>query len=407
MLSRCLLTAFILCGFGLSSQAQGLWVKKANIGGEARHRSSGFSIGSKGYIGGGHINSGTTITYSDWWEYDPASDSWTQIADYGGGQRYQLATFSLNGEGYAGCGEDGAHNYTSDFWKYNPSVNTWFPIADLPGLPRRGAASFVINNVPYVGLGQSGGPTAGGYEVDFYQYDVDSDEWYPIADFIGTARTSAVGFAHGDKGYIGTGHMVGAATRDFYEYNSLTNSWTQLADVDTTHRQDATGFQLNGKGYILTGNDNLGELNYDDVWEYDFAADTWTQLPDFPGSARRFFVSFVIGGVAYAGSGTNGTNLNDFWMYDPTFNSVDEFDEQNVLEIYPNPAIDYVNINVPAHMSGDLMLQIYSADGKLVLQETMISNQLTLNREEIGKGIFIVKLLHSTSIIGSKKFIFQ
>jgi len=297
MLHRLIHIYVFLLALMAPSNGRATWVKMESIPGEARHRCSGFSIGSKGYIGGGHINSGITKSYKDWWEYDTATDSWTQIADYGGGYRYQLATFSINGHGYAGCGEDQIGDYRSDFWRYVPLVNTWFPLADLPGLARRGPTSFVINDVPYVGLGQSGGPMNGGYELDFYLYNDVLDEWFPIADFIGTARSGGVGFAYGDKGYVGTGHVLGAATRDFFEYNSGTDIWTQLADVDTTYRQDATGFELNGKGYIFTGNDEPGEISYDDVWEYDFTTNTWIQLPDFHGNARRFMISFVIGKV--------------------------------------------------------------------------------------------------------------
>ncbi len=390
-----------------SSYATAGWVKKESTPGEARHRCSAFSIGSKGYIGGGHINSVIPKSYVDWWEYDPATDSWTQIADYGGGPRYQLGTFSINGHGYAGCGEDAAGNYRSDFWRYVPLVNTWFPLADLPGLARRGPTCFIINDVPYVGLGQSGGALNGGYELDFYSYDDVLDEWFAIADFIGTARTGGVGFAYGDKGYVGTGHMVGAATRDFFEYDSGTNIWTQLADVDTTYRQDATGFELNGKGYILTGNDLLGDNSYDDIWEYDFAANTWTPLPDFPGTARRFMVSFVIGNFAFAGGGTNGTNLNDFWQYDGLYTSIDESDFSTDIRVYPNPSTTHLQIDLSnsAYRGEINQIELYNSEGKLVLHEESNNEEHTINLSEFESGIYILKVANSSGLITSKQII--
>ncbi len=59
------------------------WFQKASFGGVGRHRSVGIAIGNKGYIGTGHVNgTGVDISYKDWWQYDPASDSWTQKADF-------------------------------------------------------------------------------------------------------------------------------------------------------------------------------------------------------------------------------------------------------------------------------------------------------------------------------------
>ena len=74
-----LVNLFILIGFLSYAET---WTQKASFGGSARHRTTAFAIGNKGYLGLGHINSVTNILYDDFWEYDPASNSWTQIANY-------------------------------------------------------------------------------------------------------------------------------------------------------------------------------------------------------------------------------------------------------------------------------------------------------------------------------------
>src|SRR5205823_1893159 len=76
----------ILFATGLnSSQAQGTWIKKAGFGGGGRAYIVGFSIGTKGYMGTGYDGS---TSKKDFWEYDPATDAWTQKADFGGTARY-------------------------------------------------------------------------------------------------------------------------------------------------------------------------------------------------------------------------------------------------------------------------------------------------------------------------------
>ena len=373
------------------------WVKKANFGGAARHRCTAFSVGNKGYVGGGHINSGVPVYHEDFWQYDPGSDTWTQIADFGGGKRYHSAAFSIGEFGYVGLGEDDVDEYHSDFYRYSPQYNIWQAIADMPGHPRRGAASFVIDGFAYVGTGQ----TDFGYEDDFYKYDPDANAWYAVADFIGEARSSAVSFSHNGKGYVGTGHIWGDHTKDFYEYDPVSNSWTQKADVGTTYRQDATGFVVGGKGYIGTGNDVDGNLNYKDFWEYDFDTDTWTQIPDLNAEGRRYMVSFVINGIAYAGTGTDGTNLKDFYMFDPSAASQNELNQFTIAP-YPNPSSDQIHFNFNGEA---ILIVIYSSEGKEVFRKRTQQN-ITLSKQDFGKGIYYYLLRDEVGLTSNGKIIF-
>lgn len=62
-------TWHILSDFWEFDPGTNSWQQKANFGGGSRNISSGFSIGSKGYIGMGLF----TISYQDFWEYDSLS----------------------------------------------------------------------------------------------------------------------------------------------------------------------------------------------------------------------------------------------------------------------------------------------------------------------------------------------
>lgn len=176
-----------------------VWNQKANFGGSARHRCTAFSIGNKGYIGLGHINAVTNFSYEDFWEYDPATNSWTQKANFGGGLRYHSIGFSIGSKGYVGMGREQSGNYENDLWEFDPLANTWLQKSNSAGGNRRGAVAFVINNIAYVGSGEVQG---GAVSNEFYAYDAAVDFWYPVATFPGTARTSAVAFSIGDKGIL-------------------------------------------------------------------------------------------------------------------------------------------------------------------------------------------------------------
>ena len=380
------------------------WNQKANFGGEARHRATGFSIGNKGYIGLGHTNSGGHVVKKDFWEYDPATNSWTQKADYGGGERYQATAFVIDGIAYVGTGRSHPLDlYEKDFWAFNPNANMWFPIADLPGVERRGAVAFTIEGKGYVGLGQ----TDGGYASDFYEYNPNTDSWNQMANFIGSARTSAVSFVYNKKAYVGTGHEWGAAVKDFYEFTPSSNYWVQKADVGDSLRQDATGFVLNGKGYIGTGNNVDGSINYKDFWRYDFATDTWTQIENFKGVARRYMVSFVIGNTAYCGSGTNGTNLKDFWAYDPTL-SVQSNEIIDFTQPFPNPAKTQINFVFDDKiLNQNYKLIIYNVNGQIVSTYQIKTSNFQLKKQDLNAGLYFYTIQSDNAILTKGKFIFS
>jgi len=373
------------------------WNKKANFGGDARHRASAFTIGSKGYIGMGHVNSAEHIIYKDIWEYDPATNSWTQKADFGGGLRYQCAAFSIGGNAYMGLGRNPQNTYEKDFWKFNPLSNTWYPIIDFPGQERRGASAFSINGKGYVGLGQA----TSGYADDFYEYNPNSNSWTQMADFIGLPRTSAVSFVHNNKAYVGTGHTYSLALKDFYEFTPSSNYWTQKADVGDTLRQDATGFVLNGEGYLGTGNNVDGSINYKDFWQYNFDSDVWTQVENFRGAARRYMVSFVIGNTAYCGTGTNGTNLKDFWAYNPLL-SVNT-NKLITVNIFPNPSTNRITFS---NLKTNSNLKIYNQLGKLVYEKLIVEYENCIYKNNIGLGIFYYEIIDNNNIVTNGKFIF-
>jgi len=394
------LSVKILVVFLLPIQVMAIntWNKKANFGGEARHRATAFNIGDKGYIGMGHVNSAQHIIYKDIWEYDPATNSWTQKADFSGGLRYQCTAFSIGNIGYMGLGRNSQDTYEKDFWAFNPIANLWYPIADFPGEERRGASGFKISGKGYVGLGQA----TSGYASDFYEYNPNTDSWLQMADFIGLPRTSAVSFVHNSKAYVGTGHTYGNALKDFYEFTPSSNYWVQKADVGDTLRQDATGFMIYDKGYLGTGNNVDGSINYKDFWEYDFQNDSWLQVENFRGAARRYMVSFVINNTAYCGTGTNGTNLRDFWSYDPTLNLADETVE--TILVYPNPSHSDVNFNFPQSVLNS-EIQIFNSVGQKVFESVITSDNLKLSTSIFDNGLYFYRISNSNKLSVNGKFL--
>ena len=71
-------------------------------------------------------------SYNDFWEYDPATDTWTQKADFEGVGRGFAVGFSIGSNGYIGTGLLGNLNYggpsSKDFWEYDPGNSCTPPV---------------------------------------------------------------------------------------------------------------------------------------------------------------------------------------------------------------------------------------------------------------------------------------
>src|SRR3954454_23254794 len=113
------------------ARAQGTWTRKADYPSVVRASPFGFSIGNKGYMGGGQLI--FYEYYQDFWEYDPATNVWTQKADFGGGGRTNAVGFTIGNKGYVGCGTPAFDQLTNEFWDYDPAANKWTRRADFAG----------------------------------------------------------------------------------------------------------------------------------------------------------------------------------------------------------------------------------------------------------------------------------
>ncbi|MFC2114657.1 T9SS type A sorting domain-containing protein [Bacteroidota bacterium] len=296
-----LFTVLITLGC-ISAFSQGNWYRKGDIS-SARYAGFGFSIGTKGYFG-------TGVWFNDFWEYDQATDAWTQKADYpltiGA-----CASFSIGTKGYVGGGQDNGGGYHNEFYEYDPATNAWTKKSDYANKFLLGVG-FSIGNKGYFGTGSDGTNPF----KDFWEYDPNTDAWTQKADVGTIARFRAVGFAIGGKGYIGTGANGATNYTDFYEYDPAANTWTKKADFAGAARNSASAFVIGGKGYVCCGLDATAPFYT--VWEYDPQKDIWTFVMPFRGGYRELAGAFTINDMGYLVAGRFlTTDVADVWEYRP------------------------------------------------------------------------------------------
>jgi N-acetylneuraminic acid mutarotase len=159
------------------------------------------------------------------WEYKPSINQWTQRANFPGGVRYQLSSFTVGYDAFVGLGAN-QDVFKKDFWKYNAGTNQWTSIADLPASERGAACTFTIGSRGFVCLGSDGGLLD-----DLWEYNPVSNHWAVRATFGGSERKNAVAFSVGGKAYVGTGKGFSGKKASIEEYTPL-----NLAAIDELER---------------------------------------------------------------------------------------------------------------------------------------------------------------------------
>lgn len=305
--------------------AQGSWTQKANFSGAARLRPVAFSIGTMGYIGTGYDASGGL---GDFWEWNQTTNTWTQKASFIGTARFGSFGFAIGTKGYIGSGGSGVgqgpYTHYQDFYEWDQATNTWSQKSNFGGLAREEAVGFSIGNKGYVGTGVQINPWSfTPFLKDFWQWDQATDTWTQIADFGGGIRTYAAAFTIGSKGYVGTGsNNITGAYNDLWEYDPSTNIWIQKANLPGVARDGAVAFQIGNNGYVGQGSTQMSGGALSDFYKYNPTTNSWSTVTPFGGGLRDHASGFSIGCYGYVTMGSlnlPNTYKNDLWeFYDST-----------------------------------------------------------------------------------------
>jgi PKD repeat protein len=312
-LSKLLKWCFLLL-FPISSFAQdGTWTRKKDFPGNPKTLPVSFSIGNKGYLGSGTNNLGKP--YTDWWEYNSATDTWTQKADYPEKEiNKHVAGFAIEGKGYVGTGEAIDQTLTEKIYEFNPSTNKWTRKADLPGGGRIHAVAFSIGKKGYLGLGRVKGEIL----YDFWEYNPSTDSWTRKADFPNKEHSVHTALAINSKGYVFDGNDK------FYDYNPSNDSWNEKSSPDLDGGYPSAVFSLNNKGYFMVSNSKK-------LFEYNPTLDNWENATQFEGSTSSNYSGFSINNKGYV----YVENTHEFWQFsfcdqNPTANFTYEKDKLTV-----------------------------------------------------------------------------
>jgi N-acetylneuraminic acid mutarotase len=370
-------------------QTANFWTKKNDFGGLKRERAVAFSIDNMGYVGTGVDTA--EIVKNDFWQYDALSDSWMQKANVPGSVRRDAVGFSINNKGYIGLGIDSDESLLGlklkDFWEYDPLTNMWTQIADYPGSGGNGvyfSTAFSIDSKGYI-CGGKIGPNS--YSNELWEYKPSINQWTQRAYFPGGVRYQLCSFSIGYYGYVGLGANQDVFKKDFWKYNAGTNQWTQISDFPASERGGACSFTIGTRGFICMGSDG-GLL--DDLWEYNPTIDQWASKATYGGSERKNAIAFVAYDKAYVGTG-KGYSGKKAGMEEYTPGQLLETIELSEVNfsVYPNPAGSSFNIISESNNVDKFM--IYSSSGQFIKEfKKDFNNKIKVDGLDFQSGIYLI-----------------
>ena len=365
------------------------WTTKADVPTSfSRHHPTTFTIDGVGYLMGG-ANS-LDQSFRDFYSYDPSSDTWTKRSSFPGLSRGYSYAVNSETKGYVGFGLNfnpsmGTTTYLFDWWEYDPVTDSWTELAPFPGSARIHPAMVYLDGNIYMGCGGSSSGDLG----DWWEYDIAADTWTSKADFPSDDRHHPFYFGIGDYVYVGMGHSGPDIFDDFYRYDPSTDSWTEMASLPAQGRVAGTQFSNDGKGYLLSGQGETHDnLPTGEFWEYDPLTDSWSELNAHPGGGRWAPGSFVIDGRVYLMCGMSNDGDEKDMMAAQISDFVNTPDlTLEPINIFPNPTVDCVQFtNVQANTS----VSLYSLDGQLLINQS-IEEGAYLNLAEYESGVYIAR----------------
>jgi hypothetical protein len=199
---------------------------------------------------------------------------------------HSQACFSIDSFGYLYTGDS-----INNFYRYDPSSNTWSQMTDFPGHQRYAPLSFAVNNYGYIGSGTLN--TTSIFYNDFYQYDPTGNVWTAKAAYPDTVY-GAFGFGIGNYGYANGGSSsVFNVSNKTYQYDPAADAWTPKSNSPIAMY---SGFSvaINGMGYTLYG-DNSSQIQSSFVLQYNPSSDTWLREPSCPYGVQNSYNTPILG----------------------------------------------------------------------------------------------------------------
>lgn len=337
-----------------------------------------------------YVFSGTNGGTAPTWEYDPATNSWSEKA------RIPKSTFwssavEVGGKIYVMGGGNPypGQNYN---YIYDPIQDVWTKGADMPS-PRMYHSAAVANGRIYVFGCQNGDANCEWY-LD--EYDPASDKWNRKADLLHNAAWYSAAVGYQNKVYrIAGGGSSANLTRDYFEiYDIATDSWSEMPPFQNrVHAPSGVVF----KNYIWLFGGYSNAKYLDSIWLYNLEMQVWEQSLIRMPQPRSYHKAAVIGNCIYVYGGMNSEGeLNGTLIrYCSSESSIPQVNngEDLMSYAYPNPAGDYILLQYDETDQSGISLKVFDILGNEVnvnIENESKPGLIKLNTSSLNPGIYCI-----------------
>jgi N-acetylneuraminic acid mutarotase len=389
---KLLFTLATLFSCSLSAQT---WVQKTDCPDSGRFWATSFVCEDKIYTGTGRPEFSSLSPTSDMWQYDPATDSWAQVANFPGGNREGATSFSYDNRGFMAFGSPFIQ-FTNDVWEYLPQSNTWEQKASCPA-SFAFSSGFVIDDKYYIG------PANGTNK--FYAYDIIDDSWDEVAPFPGNDRRAQVAFSANGKGYMGMGMFVfGGVESDFFRYDPIANTWEEIASISPTSDQ-SVAFSIDNVGYVYNAGGSGGGGK--SIYQYNETLNQWELVSTKPDDRIANACMIGYNGKAYLTFGertTSGGNIpsSQIWEFTPGSAGLKDIPNADVKVVRTSD--NSIKVQLDGSQSASYQVKVFALNGQLVHSCEIYADNtdITFNASS---GVYLLQLVDDQNRMLSTKFI--
>jgi hypothetical protein len=284
--------------------------------------------GNRLYLFGGRDGSGAA--FDDLWEFDIASNSWSQVESAGPSPRFGVAAATMpEGAGFLLFGGETVDVFYNDTWAFDFANRAWSLLSDGAGVapsPRYGLGGDFDANGHFV---ISHGFTFEGRFDDTWSFDPVQGTWADIspAPERRPLRRCLHEVGSIDDGnrlllYAGCSSGYGPCPQgDLWTLDVAANAWIQLfPEVVPAPRSNPAVSTVGAEVLLIGGLTELGPAA--DVWQgaVDGQTFTWTEVAGasnvIPARSSHDLASIGTEHFVFGGLGANGV-LADLWKYTP------------------------------------------------------------------------------------------
>jgi hypothetical protein len=259
--------------------------------------------------------------------FDPATNSWSRVADMHKARWYPTVTELADGRYVAISGNDTTDIHWADTPEvYDPATNTWTLLSNV-STPQVHETEYPFSYLLPNGKVFTIGPS----EDNSFLLDVANQTWTQVGGASGVRNGSSVMYRPGKVLYSGGGADVNSAgpasnTTAVIDLNAATPTWQQTASMNNTRVYHTLTMLPDGKVLAVGGNTNTDQRIVTsgvlpaEIW--DPATQTWSVAAPM-AVARNYHSTALLmpdGRVLVAGGG-HPTGLNDPGQYSAQYYS--------------------------------------------------------------------------------------